>query len=385
MINSLCHKLLLLTIVALVLGVDTFAQRPRNIRIKPGDPYAIDLQRHLFTTIKYPDKAERSYIQGNTIAYFKVNNSKITLLSIAPKLNIDFKSEIIRAFKGFETKDLKNGFYGLPIHFRIHNVVTTIINPEVTVHSSYIDLPELGIYAGDPALCDPSAPHKYCEENTLHHWIYMRNPPVYPNDDYRGFIKFIKANVTYLKAAIKNQVQGEVYVSFVIEKDGRLSSAKVERGLGYGTDEEAIRVLNLSPKWKPGIENGKPVRTDYRIPISFRPEHPFKNPEPIKIYQKKELKYPPVYPGGEEKLNQFITDNINYANLTNKHIKGTIVINAVVEMDGSLSQLKAVDDLGYGTKKEALRVVSKLKRWNPGMENGIPTRTQLTITVKFNP
>ncbi|GAB1464340.1 hypothetical protein MASR2M52_24470 [Pedobacter sp.] len=54
-------------------------------------------------------------------------------------------------------------------------------------------------------------------------------------------------------------------------------------------------------------------------------------------------------------------------------------------MDGSLSQLKAVDDLDYGTKKEALRVVSKLKRWNPGMENGIPTRTQLTTTVKFNP
>ena len=54
-------------------------------------------------------------------------------------------------------------------------------------------------------------------------------------------------------------------------------------------------------------------------------------------------------------------------------------------MEGSLTQLKAVDNLGYGTKKEALRVVSKFKRWNPGMENGIPTRTQLTITLKFNP
>jgi protein TonB len=54
-------------------------------------------------------------------------------------------------------------------------------------------------------------------------------------------------------------------------------------------------------------------------------------------------------------------------------------------MDGSLSQLKAIDNLGYGTKREALRVIAKLKRWNPGMENGIPTRTQIAIPVKFNP
>lgn len=381
--TSSFHKLSFLFITILLLSVNAIAQLPKYYRGKLEEAYPIDLQRHLFTTIKYPDKAERSYIQGNTIAYFKVNNRKITLLSIAPKLTIDFKNEIISAFKNFETKDLKDGFYGLPIKFRIANVVTKIHNEEIDVHQNYIDLPYLEILLGRPS-CDPGAPHFYCEPNTLHTDYRLQNPPQYPGG-YKSFIQFLKSQIKYPKSALKAQVQGDVYVSFVIEKDGNLSTAKVERALGYGTDEEAIRVLKLSQKWKPGLEKGKPVRTIYRIPISFKPERPFKNPKPIKIYLRKNLKNPPQYLGGEEKLNQFLKNSINYDNLTNKKIKSTVVVKAVIEMDGSLRQLKAVDDLGYGTKREALRVVSKLRRWNPGMENGIPTRTLVTIPVHFNP
>lgn len=381
--TSWCYKLFFLTIAILLLRVSAIAQLPKHYGRKLEKTYPIDLHRHLFTTIKYPDKAERSYTQGNTIAYFKVNNRKITLLSVAPKITIDFKNEIIRGFKNLETKDLKNGFYGLPIRFRIHNVVTTIKNQNADVHQNYIDLPYLEIYTGNASYCDSTVPHIFCEEGTLHSWMDMRNPPEYPGG-YKNFIQFLKAQIKYPKAALKAQVQGNVYVSFIIEKDGSLSTPKISRTLGYGTDEEAIRILKLSPKWKPGLEKGKPVRTIYHTPISFEPERPFKNPKPIKIYLKKNLKYPPQYPGGEEKLVQFIKNNINYTNLTNKQIKGTVVVSAVVEMDGSLNQLKALDDLGYGTKKEALRVVYKLRRWNPGMENGIPTRTKVILPVKFN-
>lgn len=378
------YKILLHTIAILLFSISAIGQLPKHYGRRLEKTYPIDLQRHLFNNIKYPHKAERTYTQGNTVAYFKVYNNKITLLSVAPKLTIDFKNEIIKAFKNFDTKDLKNGFYGLPINFRIANVVTKIHNEEIDVHQSYIDLPYLEILLGVPS-CDPGAPHLYCEPNTLHDPYELLNPPIYPNDDYRGFITFLKSNIKYPKAAIENQVQGSVHVSFVIEKDGNLRNAKIERSLGYGTDEEAIRILKLSPKWKPGFENGKSVRTIYRIPILFKPAQPFKNPKPVKIHQLNELKNPPQYPGGQEKLAAFIKNNISYANLSNKQVKGTVVIKAVVEMDGSLSQLKAIDNLGYGTKREALRVVSTLKRWNPGMENGIPTRTQIAIPVKFNP
>ncbi len=384
MMNVWHHKLFSLTIAFFLLGLSVTAQIPKHFRRNLKTAYPIDLQRHLFTTIKYPDKAERSYVQGNTVAYFTVNDRKITLLSIAPKLTIEFKNEIIKAFKGYETNNLKDGHYGMPIHFRIHNVVTRIINPEVTVHSSYIDLPELEIYIGRYS-CDPGTPHFYCEPNTLHEHYHLQPPPEYPGG-FKTFVQFLNSQIKYPRAALKAQVQGDVYVSFVIEKDGNLSSLKVERSLGYGTDEEAIRVLKLSQKWKPGFEKGKPIRTIIRrLSIKFIPEHPFKNPKPIRIYLKKNLKNPPQYPGGEERLAEFIKSNINYSNLANKRVKGAVIVRAVVEMNGSLTQLEVIDNLGYGTKREALRVVSKLKRWYPGMENGIPTRTLVTIPVKFNP
>mgnify|MGYP006209697597 CR=1 FL=1 len=66
-----------------------------------------------------------------------------------------------------------------------------------------------------------------------------------------------------------NEKAVKVYVSFVIEKDGPVSNVKTLRGLGAGTDQEAERVLGLSPNWVAGTLDGKPVRVKYNIPIKF--------------------------------------------------------------------------------------------------------------------
>ncbi len=364
------------------IAINSNAQLPKLHGGKLERVYPIDLQRHLVTTLKYPDKSEKAYLQGNTVAYFRSTNKKIKLIAIAPKLADDIKKEIIKAFSTYKGDDLADGFYGLPLRFRIHNVVTTIKNEDLEVHQNYIELPFVEIYTGEASYCNPQAPHKYCENGTLHSWITMQNPPEYPGG-YKSFIEFTKSQIVYPNTALKNQVQGNVFVSFIIDKDGILKEPKIQRTLGYGTDEEAIRVLRLSKKWKPGMENGKPVRTIYHLPIKFEPKKPFNKPKPAKIYKAKELNISPQYPGGEGKLNEFIQENINYDGLTNKKVKGTLVLRAIVEMDGSLKEIKALDDLGYGTKKEALRIVHKLKRWNPGIKNGIPARTTVIIPVKF--
>ncbi|WP_461451839.1 energy transducer TonB [Mucilaginibacter sp.] len=82
--------------------------------------------------------------------------------------------------------------------------------------------------------------------------------------------KFLSKNLRYPQMAIDQHIQGKVWVSFIIEKDGTLSNFKVIRGVGYGLDEEALRVLKLAPAWKPGIQNGQPVRVQYNIPINFQ-------------------------------------------------------------------------------------------------------------------
>lgn len=92
--------------------------------------------------------------------------------------------------------------------------------------------------------------------------------------EYRGGQKalnmFLASRLKYPIKAKENKTQGKVYVAFIIEKNGSLNDFRIVRGLGNGCDEEAIRVLKLSPTWKPGYVNGSPVRTSYVLPISFQ-------------------------------------------------------------------------------------------------------------------
>ncbi len=82
-------------------------------------------------------------------------------------------------------------------------------------------------------------------------------------------MKFLRKNLRYPGNAAELGIQGKVFLSFVIEKNGDLSHIKVLRGIGSGLDEEAVRVLSKSPQWKPGIQNNQKVRVAYTLPINF--------------------------------------------------------------------------------------------------------------------
>ena len=82
--------------------------------------------------------------------------------------------------------------------------------------------------------------------------------------------KFLADNIKYPEKALANIIQGTVFVSFIIEKDGSVTHVKVLRGIGGGCDEESVRVVKLMPKWKPGTQNGKPVRVLFNMPIYYK-------------------------------------------------------------------------------------------------------------------
>jgi protein TonB len=84
-----------------------------------------------------------------------------------------------------------------------------------------------------------------------------------------AWAKFIQRNLRYPYTAQDAGVQGKVFVSFVVEKDGSISDVKVARGLGYGLDDEAVRVIKKSPKWKAGMQNKQTVRVRYNMPINY--------------------------------------------------------------------------------------------------------------------
>ncbi|GGG80566.1 biopolymer transporter TonB [Parapedobacter pyrenivorans] len=81
------------------------------------------------------------------------------------------------------------------------------------------------------------------------------------------FMKWVGANYDYPQGAIEAGVNGQVQVSFVVERDGSLTDIKVVRDLKYGTGEAAVKLLQKAKKWSPGIQNGRPVRVAYTLPI----------------------------------------------------------------------------------------------------------------------
>ena len=93
--------------------------------------------------------------------------------------------------------------------------------------------------------------------------------PQYPGG-IGEMMKFLSITVKYPEAAEKAGTQGRVIVSFIVEKDGSVSNAKVQKSVSEELDAEALRVVNAMPKWTPGMQKGQAVRVKYTIPISFR-------------------------------------------------------------------------------------------------------------------
>ncbi len=84
-----------------------------------------------------------------------------------------------------------------------------------------------------------------------------------------AFMKYIYENVHYPRRALEAEVEGKVFVQFIVNKDGSLVDIQAVRGIGKGCDEEAVKVVQNAPKWIPGKQRGKPVRVRMIIPIRF--------------------------------------------------------------------------------------------------------------------
>jgi TonB family protein len=86
---------------------------------------------------------------------------------------------------------------------------------------------------------------------------------------YDAMREFLRDNIKYPTQAVKNGENGTVYVSMIINQDGRVSDAKVLKGVSPSLDAEAVRVISIMPSWKPGTQNGRAVKVRFNIPIKF--------------------------------------------------------------------------------------------------------------------
>lgn len=99
-------------------------------------------------------------------------------------------------------------------------------------------------------------------------FVSIEKQPEFPGG-LSSFYQYLNRNIKYPKEDWKNKIQGKVFVSFVVEKDGQLTNVKLMRGVSKQIDAEALRVISASPKWNPGIQFGVPVRVKYNINVNF--------------------------------------------------------------------------------------------------------------------
>lgn len=109
---------------------------------------------------------------------------------------------------------------------------------------------------------------KEVEEEETQVFFIVEDMPEFPGGEM-ALRAYIANAIKYPVIAQENGIQGKVYVTFVVGKDGKVSNATIARGVDPSIDKEALRVVNALPAWKPGKQRGKPVNVSYTVPINF--------------------------------------------------------------------------------------------------------------------
>ncbi|GAB2789526.1 energy transducer TonB [Hymenobacter latericoloratus] len=102
-------------------------------------------------------------------------------------------------------------------------------------------------------------------------FVHVENMPEFMGGS-AALTKYLQRHLRYPSQALRAGVEGKVYISFTVNSDGSIMDVEVLKGLGYGTDEEASRVIRQMPAWKPGYQNQHAVPVRYTLPITFKYE-----------------------------------------------------------------------------------------------------------------
>lgn len=207
----------------------------------------------------------------------------------------------------------------------------------------------------------------------------VEKQPSYPGGIAK-FYEYLGKEIKYPEVAKNNKTEGKVFVSFTVEKNGKLGDVRVIKGLSPETDAEAVRVIKNSPNWTPGILDSKPVRVKYNMNVNF-------SLKAANTEKKAAVKsgIQPEYPGGTTKLYSYLAKNIKYpAQAKKDKVDGKVFLAFNVEQDGTLSDVQVTKSLSRETDAEALRVIKSAPRWNPAIdEKGRPVKVKYQMAINF--
>jgi TonB family protein len=205
---------------------------------------------------------------------------------------------------------------------------------------------------------------------------------------------FIVHNIKYPATALKDSIQGKVFITFVVKADGTVGNAKIARGVSISLDNEAIRVVNSLPAWKPGKVKGQAVPVSYTVPVKFALDGNkagFKTVSDQAAAPPKQVdgvfvvvEQMPEFVGGQDELIKFLVKEIKYPENAKKNkITGKVFVSFVVSSNGKVEQAKIVKAVDPELDAEALRVINLMPHWKPGTQHGKAVSVAYTMPIMF--
>ena len=308
----------------------------------------------------------------------------------------------IAALQGNEAEAIfgRSGVNGA-IHFQVKGKTAKEMTSALAEYAQHIGSEEpLKINIKRPASIDEiqvvgysSAP-KAEEQGEI--FQVVEEQPMFPGG-MEEMMKFLQQNIKYPIEAQEQGKQGRVIVQFVVNKDGSISNDSVVRSVDPLLDAEALRVVRSMPNWKPGKQRGKEVRVRFTLPVSFRLSggSTDKAQESTKVAQTENassrdeifqvVEEMPEYPGGMSELMKYFSTNMRYPKeAQSKGIQGRVIVQFVVEKDGSITDAKVMKPVDPQLDAEALRVVNAMPKWTPGKQRGKAVRVRYTLPVMFH-
>lgn len=237
-----------------------------------------------------------------------------------------------------------------------------------------------------PPPAPSKAPYKSVMKGQKEVFTFVEQPPSFPGGD-AALNKYLASNIRYPHAAVEKNIMGTIFVSFIVTDEGEVTDVKsVGAPKGGGLEEEAKRVVEKMPKWIPGKQNGNFVNVQFNLPIRFTlqdggtPKKKIADDGAYLIVD--EI---PTYPGGQDALMRFLSQNIRYPKAAvEKGLNGTVYVMFDINADGSVSNARSMQKpKDGGLEDEAVRVVGKMPNWNPGKDKGEAVRVRFVLPVNF--
>ena len=247
---------------------------------------------------------------------------------------------------------------------------------------------------------------KLSESDTI--LMLAEKMPEFPGGDL-ALRKYIAKNVKYPQEARENEIEGKVYVRFVVTKTGNIDDVTVVRSVDEILDNEAVRVIQTLPKWKPAeTADGEKVNVWYTVPIIFLLKGSNKADEEyvrhdenavdelnVVSFSSKEkteskkffiVEKMPMFPGNGEGLRTFLANNLKYPeSAINDNIEGKVYVKFLVTKDGRVNKVSIAKGVREDLNEESMRVIKLTSgKWTAGEQKDEKVDVWFTVPIAFS-